>query len=225
MIKKIAVLALGMTVGLVAADFWTKAYTDWNEKELQSMIGDSPWADRMAVETGQRGKIGNADDKGGMMDGNLTTPIVIVWRTALPVRQALARLQYGAEAATNPQGKALLENEQPASVLLLSLIPGSFRGDVADIAKLTADTTIKVKGKPDIHPTEIQIPPAAAPAGKGGPGGRGGGGTFDLILLFPKNAGLTVDDKELDFSTRVGKMSIRKKFKLKDMVYNGKLEM
>ena len=239
MIKKLALLSLGVTAGLWAADFWAKPYTDWTDKELQSMISDSPWADRMAVETGQRGAIGNADDKGGPMQGNLTTPITVVWRTALPIRQALARLQFGSEATTNPAGKALLENEQAVSVVLMSGLPGMFRTEGADTAKLVADTTIKVKGKPDVHPTDVQMTggAAAAPAGRGGPGGPGGpgggkggakgggGGTFDLIMIFPKNAGLTVDDKELEFATKVGKMSIRKKFKLKDMVYNGKLEM
>ena len=219
MIKKLALLSLSLTAGLVAADFWAKPYTDWADKEIQEMISGSPWADRMAVETGQRGAIGNPDDKGGPMQGNLTTPITVVWRTALPIRQAL-------------------ENEQAVSVVLVSGFPGMFRGDAADTTKLLADTTLKVKGKPDIHPTEIQLTGGAAPAGKGGPGGPGGpgggkggakggggGGNFDLIMIFPKNAGLTVDDKELEFNTKVGKMSIRKKFKLKEMVYNGKLEM
>ena len=32
-------------------------------------------------------------------------------------------------------------------------------------------------------------------------------------------------DEEFEFTTKVGKMQIRKKFKLKDMMYNGKLEM
>lgn len=228
MIKKLALLTLGVTAALWAADFWTKPAADWTEKEIDQMISDSPWADRMAVETGQRGNIGNADDAKGAMQGNLTTPIVVVWRTAAPIRQALGR-----------RGQNSSETEPTASVLLVSGFPGMFRGDAADNAKLLADTTIKVKGKADIHPAEIQLPAGAAPAAKGGgaPGGKGGfggpgggkgfggGGNFDLVMVFPKNAGLTVDDKEFEFVTKVGKMNIRKKFKLKDMVFNGKLEM
>ncbi len=227
MIKKLALLTLSVTASLWAADFWTKPSADWTDKEVEQMIGDSPWADRMAVETGQRGNIGNADDAKGAMQGNLTAPILVVWRTAAPIRQALAR-----------RGQPSSEAEPTASVLLLSGFPGMFRADAADNAKLIADTTIKVKGKADIHPAEIQMPAAAPPAagggapggGKGGFGGPGGGkgfggGNFDLIMVFPKNAGLSADDKEFEFVTKVGKMSIRKKFKLKDMVFNGKLEM
>ena len=249
MLNKLAFLSIGVTITLAAADFWTKPPANWTDKEVDQIITNSPWADRMAVETGQRGNIGNADDAKGAMQGNLTAPIVVVWRTAAPIRQALAR-----------RGQPGSDAEPTVSVLLVSGFPGQFRADAADNAKLMADTVLKVKGKPDIHPTEIQRPAPAAPArgpapaiapdaapeaapaaGRGGRGGGGGGftppnapggggrgfggGTFDLVLIFPKDAGLTVDDKEVEFVTKVGKMSIRKKFKLKDMVYNGKLEM
>jgi hypothetical protein len=224
MLTKLALLSVGLTVALVAADFWTKPAADWTDKEVDLVLSDSPWADRMAVETGQRGNLANADDTKGQMQGNLTTPIVLVWRTALPIRQAIARKSNAPASETEPT----------VSILLASGFPGTFRADASDAAKLAADTVIKVKGKADIHPTEVQIPGAAAPKGppggapKGGPGGFGkgfGGGNFDLIFAFPKNAGLSADDKEMEFVTKVGKMSIRKKFKLKDMVVNGKLEM
>ncbi|MEO8097899.1 MAG: hypothetical protein ABI811_09375 [Acidobacteriota bacterium] len=226
--KRLALLALTLTVSLWAADFWAKPYAEWNDKELQLMITDSPWADRMAVETGQRGAIGNADDKGGAIQGNLTAPITVVWATALPVKQAMARLTPG------PAATAMLERQETSYVLRLVGFPGSVRGAALDTAKLTAETTIKVKGKPDLHPADIQIPGAAPAAaaggtpGRGGPGGgRGGpgGATFEIFMVFPKTANFSVDDKEIEFATKVGAMSIRKKFKLKDMLYNGKLEM
>lgn len=232
--KKFTLLSLGVTTALFAADFWTKPAADWTDKEVDQMIADSPWADRMAVETGQRGNVGNADDAKGAIQGNLTAPVLVVWRTAAPIRQALAR-----------RGQTDSGTEPTVSILLVSGIPGLFRADASDAAKLTADTVIRVKGKADLHPTEVQLPAAAGPGGgKGGPapggapgggkggfggpgGGKGGfgGGTFDLVMVFPKTAGASVDDKEIEFVTKIGKMNIRKKFKLKDMVYNGKLEM
>jgi hypothetical protein len=254
MIARLAVLSIALTVALTAADFWTKPAADWTDKELDQMLTNSPWADRMAVETGQRGPVGNADDKGGPIQGNLTAPIVLVWRTSLPIRQAFAR------RANGPVGEAPANT----SILLVSGIPAMFRADIADPAKVMAESVLKVKGKADIHPTEVQVaggapaappnapnlgqdaaqsditagPPAGGRGGRGGggappaaapggiPGGRGfGGAPINLLLVFPKNAGLTVDDKEVEFVTKIGKMNIRKKFKLKDMVVNGKLEM
>ena len=220
MLTKLSFLAVGLTVVLAAADVWTKPAAEWTEKDLETMLSNSPWADRMLVETGQRGNVSTVDDGKSAMQGNLTAPIVLAWRTALPIRQAVA---MRTKAAAN-------ETEPTVSVLLASGFPGQFRTDATDTAKLLADTAIKVKGKPDIHPTEVQIPnaapaPGGAPGGGKGKGGFPGGGTFDLIYAFPKHAGLTVDDKEFEFVTKVGKMNIRKKFKLKEMVVNGKLEM
>ena len=168
------------------------------------------------------------------------------------MKQAL----YG--KSENPQAKALLERQEANHVLRLTGFPGQFRANAQDTAKLTADSVIKIKGKADLHPTEIQLsaPQAgrgapkqevaaaaeeapAAPAGRGGRGGGGGGFTppaggfgggrgfappFDVYLIFPKDFAVEAD-KEIEFSTKLGKMQIRKKFKLKDMMYNGKLEM
>jgi hypothetical protein len=246
MTKNITLLTLITAAVLLAADVWTKAPADWSPKDVEKILTDSPWADRMQIETGQRGMIGNADDGKGAMQGNLTAPVTVMWRTALPIRQAIAK--------SNPTPAN--ENEPTVSVLLLSGFPGQFRADASDVAKLTADTVIKVKGKPDIHPTTVELPPAPAFASKGGPGAPGavvpggaapaagagggkggakggfgggpsgfGGGTFNLVMAFPKNLGLAVEDKEFELQTKVGKMTIRKKFKLQDMVYSGKLEL
>ncbi len=247
MIKKLALLSLGLAAALIAADAWTKQPADWTDKDVEQVLSDSPWGDRMAVETGQRGNVGNADDGKGPMQGNLTAPILVMWRTALPVRLALAK-----------RGQPNSETEPNVSILLMQGFPGMFRADAADTAKLIADTVLKVKGKADIHPTEIQLQAAGGPGpaqaapqqdaaaappagGKGGarggtislpsgPGfgggkGFGGGAPFNLLVVFPKTAGLTADDKEFELVTKVGKMNVRKKFKLKDMTYNGKIEM
>jgi hypothetical protein len=227
--KKLALLTMTAAVAVWAADAWTKAPVDWNDKDLEKVMFDSPWGDRMAVETGQRGNVGNADDTKGAMQGNLTAPIWVAWRTALPIRLAVARQSK----------QAANEAEQTVTVLSMSGFPAQFRADAADIAKLTADTVIKVKGKPEIHPMQVEVTGGPALAGKGAPGGAPGGGpgggkggfkggafgNFDVILAFPKNLGLTVDDKEFEFVSKVGKMTIRKKVKLQEMVFNGKLEM
>ncbi len=249
MVSRLAVLTLGAALLAAAADFWTKPFAQWTDKEIQQMATDSPWADRMLVETGDRGNIGNPDDPKGAVQGNLTAPIIVAWQTALPVKQAL----YG--KVDNPQAKQLLERQETQHILRLNGFPGQFRANAQDLTKLTADTVIKIKGKPDLHPSEIQLsapagpgraaPVAASPAeeapaaatGRGarnapvatpaGPGfgrGRGGGAPFDIYMVFPMDS-ITAADNEFEFQTKVGKMSIRKKYKVKDMMYNGKFEL
>jgi hypothetical protein len=259
MIKKLSALTLivGCCMLLWGADFWqSKPYTDWDQKEIQTILSNSPWADRMSVETGQRGVIGN-DQAKGPIEGNITAQVTLAWRTALPVKQAVAKSNNTpADAA-----KASFERAETSYVLALSGLPGSARTALADKDKVTAETSIKIKGKPDLKPTEFEIaggaPVAAAQAanpaatvedtvpagGRGGGrgsrnsgpslpsgniGGGGGGrsfGNIDLFIAFPRSAGISLDDKEVEFVTKIGPLVIRKKFKLKDMVFNGKLEM
>ena len=66
--------------------------------------------------------------------------------------------------------------------------------------------------------------------GRGGGFGRGfglSGSTFDLYYLFSRDEVFDIDkDKELKFETHIGdNITLKKTFKLKDMVYDGKLEM
>lgn len=231
MLKKLMFTALGaglFVAGLTAADFWTKPYTSWTDQEAQKMITDSPWAERMQVETGGRGAINetNPDDKkGGPIIGNLTTPVVLLWQSALPVKQAM----YGRPNATDEQ-KEILARDEEVHILRLRGLPGSVRAQAEDLDKFKSAAVIKIKGKPDLHPTEIQLSPAPAPGPAGGGGGKGGGkgfggaANFDAFLVFAKDS-IVADDKEFEFQTKLGPVNIRHKFKTKDMMYNGKLEL
>lgn len=50
--------------------------------------------------------------------------------------------------------------------------------------------------------------------------GAAGPGTF---FYFPRNEPLSLDDKSVMFTTRMGPLEIKAKFTLKDMLYKGKL--
>ena len=51
------------------------------------------------------------------------------------------------------------------------------------------------------------------------------GKTMDVLFAFPRTMPFTVEDKEVDLTTKLGASTLKYKFKLKDMVVNGKLEM
>ena len=53
----------------------------------------------------------------------------------------------------------------------------------------------------------------------------GGGRTGNVSFLFPRTTTFSAEDKEMVFSTKFDKTGVKTKFKLKDMVFNGKLEM
>jgi hypothetical protein len=46
-----------------------------------------------------------------------------------------------------------------------------------------------------------------------------------VLFLFPKTAPFSLDDKDVEFSTKLGPILVKQKFHLKDMVFNGKLDL
>ena len=251
MLKKISVLVPLLTLCLWAADFWTaKPFTEWSDKEVNKIISDSPWAQKVTISASFGGGPGIAESaggggrggrgggggggRGGGPQGDAATAdpgidggggggfgggvpagvsVTLLWQTALPVKQALAKRKFGAEAGTSPDAKAAVERVDQVYVLTLSGLPGSLlaatQGDKK--AALLAVTTVTANGKPPLQAADLQA--------------SGGRGMATVSFLFPKTATFTAEDKEIEFSTKFDKTAIKKKFKLKDMVVNGKVEM
>jgi hypothetical protein len=140
-------------------------------------------------------------------------PVSLIWQTALPIKQALMKRQYGAEAGTSPEAKAKLERVEQYYVLTMVGMPGSLLGAAQGDKKaaLLELTTLTANGKPPIKAIDVQT--------------AGGRGTSTVSFAFPRSTPFTVEDKEVEFSSKFDKTGIKKKFKLKDLVFNGKVEM
>ena len=239
-----------LAVSLGAADFWqAKPFADWNDKDVKKMLENSPWArpvnvsgdlvapwsggKRGANGRGSMGEIGNGteappnpmDDAPRSGVGRAaqnadpdraTAPAVtftVRWESALPVRQARVRAKYGSEAATSAEVKRVLEAEEPNYVITVSgLGPDAMRGDAAEIKKRAiAGAALIVKGKDPIKPVDFMLE-------------RGKGAAIGMFA-FPKNAPLTIDDKEVEFSAHFDSIPVKQKFQFKTMVLGGKLEL
>jgi len=252
MLKKLPVLLVVSALCIWAADFWTtKPFTDWDEKEVTKLISNSPWAAKITIaggvgggpagiaETGggrggrggggggggrgggPQGDGANSDpgvgggggggDFGGGGDGGVS--VTILWQTAMPVRQALIKRQYGAEAGTSPEAKAKLDRVDQVYVLTLIGMPGYALGAAQGDKKavLLDATMLNVSGKPPLKAVDVQV--------------SGGRGAANVSFLFPKTTPFTVEDKEVEFVSKFGITTVKHKFKLKDMVFNGKVEM
>ena len=135
---------------------------------------------------------------------------MVIWQSALPVRQALVRLKYGNETATSPEAKGFIEHTPETYDIMVAGLPS--RVDLTKLQDmLKAGTTLSIKGKDPIHPSSIDI----------GKGER----ASNVGFKFSRAAAITLDDKEVEFVTKIGQAEVRYKFHLKDMVYNGKLEL
>lgn len=54
---------------------------------------------------------------------------------------------------------------------------------------------------------------------------RPAGRNIDVVMLFEKKEPIKVEDKEVEVDAKLGMFEMKKKFKLADMVVNGKLEL
>jgi hypothetical protein len=250
--KKLLPLFLTLALSLWAADFWqSKPYTDWSDKDVQKLLSSSPWAKEISIAMtagggggagkggGKKGGGGGGDVTGdspisgpaagggggsanraadthdvgpGTPSGAPTMTLTLSWRTALPVREAVAKQKFGADAATSADAKKIVEEPQKSYAILMSGLPGRMLG-ASDRMKseLMKNTSLIVKGKDPIMASDIQT--------------GGNEKSAAVLFLFPKTSAIDLDDKEVEFSTKVGQSVVKQKFKLKDMVFNGKLEL
>jgi hypothetical protein len=95
--------------------------------------------------------------------------------------------------------------EPPNYVIALSgLLPNIAHGDLREAA-------LRAKGRAALRPSDIQF--ATRPD------------SVEIYFLFPKNVPFTLDDKDIEFSTRVGPWDVKYRFHLKDLLYRGRLEL
>jgi hypothetical protein len=205
-----------------AAEFWEeKPFSAWSDKDVNRLLNDSPWAQRTSVPMPRSPRESADIPTGGRGGGDDSTvgrsmpvavpqiKLTVQWRSALPIRQALARNQFGADAAKIPADiRDSFERDEPAYVVSVLGLPVQFAHKTGDIK---AVTVLQRPGKPPIPPNEA--------------GAQQSGPLVSLIFVFPRTEAITLDDREVEFVTRLDQFEIRRKFKLKEMVIGGQLKL
>ena len=143
-----------------------------------------------------------------------------------------------------PRGNTNTISDVPsgAAGAAASALPG-VPGNLPSPSSACASTLAAGTGvRPPLNPSDVWGSAAAASfaneaafaqrggggfGGGGFGGGRGGGAQNSslLIFVFPKGFGISKDHKEVEFVTRVGNYTIKRKFKVKDMLYKGELAL
>jgi translation initiation factor 1 (eIF-1/SUI1) len=247
MTSRRTILASLFSFSLTAADFWqTKKSSEWTDKELSKILNDSPWSRQTAITMGQgskggggggegRGSSGGGGSRGGGMSsggmsggggkggrggeggggggGMPSISLQIRWATAKPVKLAVARLKFGAEAESKPEVKELVNRVEKDYVITIEGIPPNMaRQGVEKLASsLKMNCAMHCAGKDDLTPSDAQVVQ----------GERG----ITAVVTFPKKDPFSLDDKEVEFAMKLGNNTAKRKFKLKDMVFDGKLEL
>ena len=224
--RLLSLAALWVAVGLsvVAADFWEeKPFHSWSDKEVNKMLTDSPWADEVAVALPPQLRLGGQGAGGGGFDtggggggaerGGFTdvrrARMSVTWRSALPVKQALLREQLGDGAEPTAENLAYLERITGFYIIGVLGVPTQFGG--IPTLQVRDESFLERKDKPPIPADDVLFQP-----------GQDG---LLLLVAFPKTDPLTLEDRDVEFMTNLGDFSIKKKFRLRDMVFQGGLAL
>jgi hypothetical protein len=224
---------------LFAADFWEKKrFPDWSAKEIRKLLTDSPWARPVLVplETlhGQQASpVPHKQVKGACQQCSvggapvflqssdmpeLAGPLTVTvrWHSALPLKQALAKLLFGDEVSTSAAAAELLSREDDSYVVGLSSLPRQVVPE--DLESIKSGAVLKVRNGPSIP----AIPAREARV-------KAEGDMVNLLLFFPKpqggTPGITLEHREIELGVKLFAIEIKRKFKLSEMVYQGKLEL
>jgi hypothetical protein len=229
--KKLAGAMLVYAVLLHAADFWTNIFTEWTDKDVHKMMESSPWAKKLDIATGEGGAGVGAGDRfraggiGGTRtpgsnsssvgsdSGQDTIPLYIRWQSALPVKQAAMRMKYDAEVGTSPEAQAILGSTEPNYLIavegLTRKITGGGDGDALK-KELIDQTALVIKGRNPIAPVDCSI---------------SGQEKITAVFVFPKTAPIVLEDKEVEFQSKIGTHTVKQKFHLKEMMYFDRLAL
>ncbi len=245
--KKILVVLTFFTFGclIFAGKIWEDApYTEWNEKQALKVRTDSPWAS-IQTFTSALDKTGSAidsttdatsgggpsfggpqrrglgSDEGRAGDFAASRQYYVRFQSAKPVRMAIGRLSMINNNTDAETVKNFVETPLAGGdiVVMISLAPGQERTELdnATTDLLKNETYLITKQSK----RRIQLKQYLTPAEAGG---------LDAVFIFPRQENgkdlITVAEKEVRFVTELSRETkINRKFKLKDMVFQGKLEM
>jgi len=225
-----AVAVLLASAALMAADFWEeKDFTTWSPQQIDKMLTDSPWAKKATIVLGSLkeggsgggfqssgagfGGGGGATDSaggGGEFSGVRRITATVAWISALPVRQAIARLRAGVDAPVLPDDKRLPEDEA-FYVVAVAGMPTRL-AQTGSRNEVVEKTELKSKRKEPIKPADVRIVPESKE-------------TVRVAFVFPRSNAIALDDKEVEFVTKIGAADITRKFTLADMVVRGRLAL
>ena len=130
--------------------------------------------------------------------------LTITWITALPVKQAMLKDRMEAGGVLAESAKEIMSAKDTFYAI-------SITGLAVEKSEALTEVSLKIENKPVIKPASGNF--------------QRRGSTVDVMVMFPRAEPITADDKEVEVILKIGTDEIGTKFLLKDMVYNGKLEM
>ena len=220
---------------LAAADFWEdKVYTSWSEEEVERMLTDSPWSREVTVVVGGASGRTGEPSVGAVVNrerdpravppgtyGVTRLPVIgresermtltVSWRSALPVKQALARAQAGIGFPIPPAQRVFLIQQEPLYIVSVSGIPRQLTEGV-NLEALLAGTTLEREDTDPIVAEDVE--PFVEDDE-----------TIILEFAFLRDDPIRLLDRDVVFVTQLGETKIKRSFKLQEMMFGDALAM
>jgi hypothetical protein len=199
--------------GYAASDFWnTKDRDSWTPDEIAKLLKKSPWAKEITGERTTTRKVTDPSispmpypsgrpraipkpPKTGSTKTVTTYKGTVVWESAQVIR----------DAARTP----LPDGFDGQYVLSIAGIPLTKSSSKTALDRVRQATTLQVKGRDPLEPATVQQ--------------NSGNGAIYYIGFSKEALPITKDDKDILFTTHMGKVVFTAKFNPKDMLYHGEL--
>ena len=209
-------------------DFWNaKDPSEWTSAEIEQLTTKSPWAKEVTAsgpaDRGYDQTPANTPPRtqNPRMGGPITIP-------GIPGMGGGGRRPTGRAPVENFKGTVRWESAKPVIEALKSKLPDSFANhyvisvsgipisgrhgrseDDPGVERLKGVTSLEAKGKRDLQPGIVEQQTSSS-------GSVLFGFSKELLTLMP-------DDKEVFFTTQFGRINLKTKFVLKEMLYRGEL--
>ena len=208
-----------------SGDFWNKkAPSDWTPEEVDQLLSKSPWAKQVtATATRQQGDYGQGQPGGQYPGGGGGgyPPMGRVPGMGYPGGGGRRGRGYpgGQGAGMSMKGTVRWDSAKPMLEASKIKLPEKMdhhyvlRVDGFPVGDENQD---ELKQAATIQPKNKEIAGCAAIEKNGSNSSWYFGFSKDTITLTP-------DDKEVDFTARIGRYLVKAKFNLKEMLYHGEL--
>ena len=217
-IAAISLLAIGPAW---AGKFWEDTDSlKWSESDVIKMLTQSPWSRQINLSFRASGSVLTF-----VPTFVPSMTLTIRWLSAAPVKEAFARARFDDAAETSPEALKLLELEPDYYILGISGFPAwmaqmdpQLRSFLFE--QMKKETILKIKGRDPIPVRDVRFGSDQGQVLDAKTGQVG----VELVVFFSREE-IALKDKNVEFITRLMDRRISKKFKLRDMVYHGELEL
>ena len=218
----LAALAPFCSPAFAAKEFWNeKKPENWTAGEVDLLLNKSPWAKDAVISYygGQNGPLSNTlpgersrspRNASSGTSPSATSPAewkaIIRWQSALPVRLAL-------KASPSPDTEKFYILNMVGDVPSIGATPDEDASQrAARFETLKQVTKLEHKGD-EILLSRVETAP------------RNNFSMAGTLFYFSRGLALRPEDRQATFSTKLGPIDVKCKFTLKDMMFQGNLEL